>query len=79
MAKKVKTTDLTEQLVQTIVSGIQELKGKEIVIMDLRKVQNASTDFFVICHGSSTTQVEAIARSIEKETETKMNESPWIS
>lgn len=60
----------------SIVTGIQELKGKQVVVLDLRAVENASADYFVICHGSSTTQVEAIARSIEKETYL-VNEKPW--
>lgn len=56
----------TTELVDAIVRGIQEVKGKEIRIIDLRNIQNAVTDFFVICHGTSDTQVEAIAREVEK-------------
>lgn len=59
---KVKSTEL----VDAIVRGIQEVKGKEIRVIDLRNIQNAVTDFFVICHGTSDTQVEAIAREIQK-------------
>jgi ribosome-associated protein len=56
----------TTELVDAIVRGIQEVKGKEIRIIDLRNIQNAVTDYFVICHGTSDTQVEAIAREVEK-------------
>jgi ribosome-associated protein len=78
MAKKsTKTADTTEQLIHAIVKGIQEVKGKDILLMDLRKVEGAVADYFVISHGSSNTQVEAIARSVEKETEEQVGEHPW--
>jgi ribosome-associated protein len=77
MAKRIKKESSSEQLLNTIVEGILEVKGKHPVILDLRKVDNASADYFVVCHGTSTTQVSAIARSVEKETEEKLNESPW--
>jgi ribosome-associated protein len=46
---------------------MQEKKAQEIVVMDLRGVNNAFTDFFVICSGTSDTQIEAIADSVDKE------------
>ena len=70
-----RTKKLTsEVLARTIVSGIQEVKGHDIVCLDLREIQNAVADFFIVCHGTSNTQVEAIARSIEKETSEKLGE-----
>lgn len=68
MAKKILKKDESEILLDQIVNGMQEVKAHDIVVMDLRHVQNAMSDYFVICHGTSTTQVEAISRSIEKET-----------
>ncbi|MFN6379835.1 MAG: ribosome silencing factor [Flavobacteriales bacterium] len=68
MAKKILKKDDTEILLDEIINGMQEVKAHEIVVMDLRHVENAMSDYFVICHGTSTTQVEAISRSIEKET-----------
>jgi len=65
-----------EQLVDAIVYGMEEVKAIEIVVMDLRKVTNALSDFFVVCHGSSNTQVKAIADSVEKETFRIMNDEP---
>jgi len=50
-----------------VVKGMQEKKANNIVIMDLRKVKNAFTDFFVVCSGNSDTQVDAIAESVDKE------------
>lgn len=67
-AVSAKQTELTtEQLRDLVVKGMQEKKGQDIVVMDLRRVKNAITDFFVICSGSSDTQIDAIAGSIEEE------------
>lgn len=64
-------------LVDIVVKGIQEKKGKDIVCVDLREIHNAVCDYFVICHGDSTTQVQAIADSVEEETRKLTNEKPW--
>ena len=65
-----------EQLVDAIVHGMEEVKANDIVVMDLRKVSNALSDFFVVCHGSSNTQVKAIADSVEKETYRILQDEP---
>lgn len=67
----------TTPLVDAIVEGIQEVKGKDIVVLDLRDVPNTVCDHFVICHGDSSTQVESIARSVQEMTRTKVGEKPW--
>ena len=54
----------TEQLVTSITKGIQEKKGQDIVIIDLRRTDGAIASYFVICQGNSPTQVEAIAESV---------------
>lgn len=66
----------TNALVASAVRGIQEVKGKEICTVDLREIQNAVTDFFVICHGTSDTQVEAIARQVEKQIYLETGDEP---
>ena len=66
-------------LVDSIVKGIQEVKGKDIVHLDLREVPNTVSDHFIICHGDSATQVEAIQRSVERFTTEKAGERPWHS
>lgn len=53
--------------VEIIVKGMQELKAKEITILDLRKLKNSICSFFVICHGTSNTHASSIAQSVEKE------------
>ena len=53
-------------LLEYIIEGILDKKGKQIVDLDLKKVNNSICDHFVICHANSNTQVNAIADSIEK-------------
>jgi ribosome-associated protein len=65
------------RLTEAIVLGIQEVKGRDIVTLDLRGVPNSMTDHFVICHGDSDRQVQAIADSVEKTARERMKEKPW--
>lgn|GEM_PF-103879 len=67
----------TSVLLDCIIAGMQEIKAKDIVVMDLRKIQGAMTDYFVVCSGNSNTQVQAIAQSVEKETVKNCQDSPW--
>ena len=64
-------------MIDSIIKGIFEKKGHEIVCIDLSQVENAICDFFVICHGDSNTQVNAIAESVEKETIEQLNMRPF--
>jgi ribosome-associated protein len=56
----------SEVLARTLVEGLQEKKGIDVVLIDLRGVHNAFTDFFVICSGNSETQVDALRMSAEE-------------
>lgn len=56
----------TEELNTLIVDSIQDIKGKNIVKLDLRKLEEAPCDYFIICEGDSNTQVKAIADNIRK-------------
>ncbi len=67
----------SEQLCQLVVKGMQEKKAVDVVVMDLREIKNAITDFFVICTGNSDTQIDAIADSIEAEVYKLIGEHPW--
>ncbi|MFC4873085.1 ribosome silencing factor [Negadavirga shengliensis] len=68
-----------EELSKVIVKGMEEKKASDIVVMDLREIKSTVTDFFVICSGSSDTQLEAISNSIEEEVLKANKESPWRS
>ena len=64
-------------LIDSIVDGIQDVKGKDIVILNLSELPNAVTDFFVICSGDSSTQVQSAAESILRKTRDDLKEKPW--
>ncbi|MES2808830.1 MAG: ribosome silencing factor [Bacteroidota bacterium] len=59
------------------IHGIQEKKGNDIVRLDLRDLNSSVTDYFVICHADSSTQVKAIANSVEDEISKALNQDPW--
>ncbi|MDY3848450.1 MAG: ribosome silencing factor [Prevotella sp.] len=65
-----------KRLVDTIVKGIQEKKGLDIVIVDIRKIEGAICQYFVICTGQSPTQVQAITDSIAETTRKEIGEKP---
>lgn len=64
------------KLVDAIVKGIQEKKGQDIVIADLREVDGSIANYFVICQGSSPSQVEAIADSVSETARIDAGEKP---
>ena len=67
----------SQEISQLIVKGMEERKAEDIVLMDLRNVKGAVTDFFVLCSGNSDTQVEAISESIQEEIHKATKENPW--
>lgn len=67
----------SENLSKYIVKGIQEKKGTDIVIINLKDIGNAIAEYFIICSGASDTQVEAIAESVEFEAKKGAEEKPW--
>ena len=74
MSEKVKGTD---QLISHIIKGIEEVKGQDIEILDLRYIENTVCDYFIICNGTSNTQVNAIVGSIQKTVSKSIKEKPW--
>ena len=66
-----------EKLIETIVAGIQDKKGKDIVSLDLTGFDGAICSHFVVCNADSTAQVAAIADGIEEKVYEELHESPW--
>ena len=64
-------------MIDSIIKGILEKKGREVVCIDLSHIENVFCDCFVVCHGDSNTQVNAIAESIEKETREQFSVRPY--
>ncbi len=65
------------KIFKAIIQAIQDKKGENIVSLDLRKIHEAVADFFIICQASSTTQLKAIADSVEDAVKTKCEEFPY--
>ncbi|WP_435579732.1 ribosome silencing factor [Gilvibacter sp.] len=67
----------TDQLITQIIRGIEEVKGQDIEILDLREIENTVCDYFIICNGTSNTQVNAIVNSVQKSVSKELREKPW--
>ena len=76
MSKKIPKSP-SEQLCDAIVEGMQENKANEIVVLDLRELDGAISEFFVICSGDSDTHVDGISNSITRFVRKTMKEKPW--
>tara|TARA_B100000700_G_scaffold268690_1_gene309529 strand:+ start:634 stop:1005 length:372 start_codon:yes stop_codon:yes gene_type:complete len=66
-----------KKLVEKIVSCIDEVKGIDVDLLDLRKINNTVCRFFIICTGTSNTHVSAITSSIKKNVSKELKEKPY--
>ncbi len=64
-------------LSEVVVKGMTEKKASDIVVMDLRNIHHAVADYFILCSGSSDTQIDAIADSVEEEVYKISKQDPW--
>jgi ribosome-associated protein len=71
-----KRSDGTDVLVESVVKGIFEKQGQNVLKVDLRKLETRITDYFVICHGTSGTQVDSICDSVEDTVRMETGEKP---
>jgi ribosome-associated protein len=74
MTKKKVSSD---QLITEVIRGIEQVKGQNITILDLRDIENTVCDYFVICEGNSNTQVSAISGSVQKTVSRALKDKPW--
>ena len=65
------------KILKTIIHSIQEKKGERLVSLDLRKIPEAVTDFFVICEATNNIQLKAIADFVETDVKKKCGELPY--
>ena len=70
-------TPNTDTLIHKIIEGIEEVKGQNTTIIDLRDIENAVAQYFIIADGTSNTQVNAIADSIKKTVSKSLRQNPW--
>ena len=74
MTKKQVSTD---ELIAVIIKGIDDVKGENIQLLDLRELENTVCDYFIICSGNSNTQVNAISGSVQKVVSKEIKDKPW--
>jgi len=77
MNQKQQENNSTSKLLHSIIEGIEEKKGIDIVKIDLTKIDYSECKYFVICQGNSTVQAESIAQSVEESVEKKTGETAW--
>lgn len=65
------------QLITLIIEGIENVKGDDIQLLDLRNIENNVCDYFILCTGNSNTQVDAIVNSIQKHVSKNIKDKPW--
>ncbi|MEC8724595.1 MAG: ribosome silencing factor [Bacteroidota bacterium] len=74
MTKNISSPD---ELISLIVQAIEDIKGQNISLLDLRNIENTVCDYFIICNGNSNTQVNAIASSVQKNVSKNIREKPY--
>lgn len=67
----------TDELIAVIIKGIDDVKGEDIQLLDLREIDNTVCDYFVICSGNSNTQVNAISGAVQKVVSKTLKDKPW--
>jgi ribosome-associated protein len=67
----------TDELISKIIEGIENVKGIDVELLDLREIDNTVCDYFIICTGTSNTHVSAIVSSIEKTVSKAIKEKAW--
>lgn len=77
MRSKEKGAVKSNMLSDLVVQGMLEKKASDVVVMDLRGVQSAVADYFIICSGNSDTQIDAISESIEEQVFKHSRQNPW--
>lgn len=76
MAKK-KEIKASQILSDVVIKGLQEIKGENIISIDLSTIENAVCDNFIVCTGTSNTHVSSLANSAEREVRETLREKPW--
>ena len=65
------------QIVRSAIEGVSDIKGENLVLLDLRGLENAVCDFFIVAEAQSTTQVNAMADAVHKRVREEANDKPW--
>lgn len=65
------------QIVRSALEGVSDIKGENLVLLDLRGLENAVCDFFIVAEAQSTTQVSAMSEAVHKRVREEANDKPW--
>lgn len=66
-----------DALISNIITGIENVKGLDVRLLDLRDIENTVCSYFVVCSGSSNTHVNAIVGAIHKTVSKELKEKPF--
>jgi ribosome-associated protein len=66
-----------ERLLSAVIEGLQDMKAVNIVSIDLRSIEDAVANYFVICEGEATTHIKGIANNVEDKVMKAVGEKPW--
>lgn len=72
-----KTNKEKDLLLSLIIKGIEDVKGQDIEVLDLRALDNTPCDYFIVCNGTSNTQVNAIVNSVQRVVSRETKDKPW--
>ncbi len=75
--KAVKRLNKSSKIIKTIISAIEGKKGEQIVLLDLRKINEAVADFFIICEANNQPQIRAIAEHVMDQVKEYCSEAPY--
>ncbi len=73
----IRKLDKNSRIFKTIIRSIQDKKGEHIVSIDLRKIPEAISDYFIVCEAGSSLQIRAIADHVEEEVKKNLSEKPY--
>ena len=66
-----------DELIALILEGIEDVKGQNVNLLDLREIENTVCEYFIICNGTSNTHVKAITGSVQKTVSKALKDKPW--
>ena len=66
-----------DELIALILEGINEVKGQNVNLLDLREIENTVCEYFIICNGTSNTHVKALTGSVQKTVSKAIQDKPW--
>ena len=66
-----------DDMIAVVLKAMDEVKGNDVQILDLREIENTVCDYFVIATGTSNTHVNALAGAVQKQVGKQCQEKPW--